>query len=454
MERILHFILMAIVLYFSINVCLALVRRKLSFSPFMYFYITVSIVLTGPLLYYLVFNGTSYRSFSFESLCCYCLINIIAYGTMWIVIEWKKVQQYLLTKWRGTKADQLCQKMELHEKWSRFAQKMPWKKINVTEMWKKLPFNTLLDKLHVNEKWSYAYMLVIMVPVFIYLIIHCKDLLLIKLLLGISEDTSRSDTTGLLPHWYTVSSLLALANSFLFFFLPKIKSSLWQFVLLITVGTLSMIDGNKAGFVYLVLFVFIYVYRFRINRYLIICGGLAGAFYFVFKTADITQIFTVVESMFRRFFVTQGACFINRIEMVAQGYDFSQSERISNDVYTFIYRLTGGSGPTIFWGDIYVNHGPFAMILAMVVSIVLLFHISQWIHKKYHNNLVVYWAFAATVFYLCMSELSFEHFLRIVLQAGNAFALVITAYRGEKATWTIDSFTRNVKWKIKTRKET
>lgn len=338
--------------------------------------------LLGPIIYYYIFDGNSYRTFSDKALGIYYLIAIFSSCIIFFLINSKhtvKLKSFSFEKRGG------------------------------------------------ERSLFYVYTIFTIGIVLFYVFQYRHQLLLVNVLKGNTKDLSRSDTSGLIPHWYTISSLISLIiPSFYFYFYKKIHSEKIQFILFFGVAVLTMIDGNKALFVYLVLFMFLYIYKLKINKYIVMSIFTAFFLYFMLKGGDFTKIGAVVQSAVRRFFVTQGACFINRIQMVLDGYDFSMSPRISTDVFRYMYHYNGGAAPTVFWGDIFVKYGITVVFLVIILTNWMLYRCSQYIYRAYSNNNFIYWAYTSIAYMICMSELSIDHLLRIFIVIINCIIFLAT----------------------------
>lgn len=388
MLYLLHIGMVLFVIMINIFVIKELRAKNQLLSPYMFFYIMISIELIGPLVYYYVLNGDSYRSFSENALLLYYFMAVFASFVFLFQIKFRKrvtIKGFHFYK-RGRE---------------------------------KILFR--------------VYMVLVITIVAYYLIAYRHQLLLLNILRGNNDSLIRSDTSGLIPHWYAISSLISLVvPSFYFLYSKKIKSPIINYILFFTVAFLTIIDGNKGLFVYLILFMFMYIYNFKMNKYTVSSALAAFFLYYLLKAGSISQIGIIIESAFRRFFVTQGACFINRIQMIFDGYDFSNSERISQDVYTYMYHTSGGSAPTVFWGDIFVKYGLIVLIIIIVISNWFLYRFSEYIQRDYYDDRFMYWSFSSIAYMLCMSELSFDHILRVLLVLFNCIVFLATIGKKNK----------------------
>ena len=379
-----------------INICLAisifknLKNKNMLLTPYTFFLILATTEFIGPLIYYLILEGESYKKFSNNALLVYSMIVLFFYITVAIQINLKKTFRFNMKRLvlKGSK-----------------------------------------------EIYYKVFIFVIIFIVIIYIFINRNNLLLINLLKGNNEDLSRSDTTGLIKNWYLFSTIIILIlPSFYFYYIDKIKSNMLSFFLFLLVGIMTMIDGNKGLFIYLVLFLFIYIYRFKVNKNIVIYVLFAFFFYFLIKGSDVSAIMMTINSAIRRFFVTQGACFINRIQMIMDGYDFSNSIRVSSDVFLHMYGYSGGSAPTIFFGDILVNNGLIVMLISIIVSNNLFFRISNYLNDNYKDNHFLYWSYASIIYTLCMGEISSDHLIRVLIILFFVFVYLMLAANNSLAS--------------------
>ena len=230
-----HICMVLIVLFIDILVVLELKGKGQFFSPYMFFFIMISVELLGPLVYYYILEGSTYRMFSDESLRIYYYIALFSSCVFYFQIKSRKRVK--------------------------FKEPRTYKVSN-------------------KERVFHFYMVAVLIIVAFYIIRYRNQLLLLNVLQGNTETLVRSDTSGLIPHWYTISTLISLViPSFYFYYSKSIKSQFISFLLFFSVAFLTIIDGNKGVFVYLILFLFMYVYRFRVNKYVVLSVVMAFAFY-------------------------------------------------------------------------------------------------------------------------------------------------------------------------------
>ena len=386
MPSFIDMLMVTLLVFINILIVRTLAKNNKLLAPYMFFYVTITIELVGPIFYYYILDGTAYRTFTSETLFIY---YFVAFFTSIVILT------------------QLNLKMKLN--------------------YKNFTFLKLKDGKNIKK----IYIALVIAIVVYYLLRYINQFVLVKALFGNYEMRLRSDTTGLIPHWFSVSSIFYfIIPSFYFLYIWHIKSKFAQFVLLSLIGLLTLIDGNRGVFVYLMLFVFIYVYKLKINKYIVLGAGIALYSYYLFAAGTPNMLERLLFSALRRFFVTQGACFINRIQMVANGYDFTKTLNISDDVFVYMYGYGGGAAPTVFWGDVYVNYGLVITLTIIVLTNWILYRISNFVQKNYNNNLFVYWCYCSSVYLLCMSGLTLELLVRLLLAFLNCVIITATAKNG------------------------
>ena len=230
----------------------------------------------------------------------------------------------------------------------------------------------------------------------------------------------RPDTSGIIPHFFIVGTIMMMVVPMILFYYYEIKS--WEirkfFGFILLTIPFVYISGNQGLFVYFVIFLWIYKFNCKINFSILAFGVISILMYGAIKT---TSGFESVISAIRRFLLTQGAGIINRIQLVITNYHFSG--KIADEVFTIVYGYSGGSYPTFFLGDLIVLFGiPLGIFISVVVLILLVLigksiDINAPMHKK--------WAFYMIEYLLCMSGIHVEFFIRFVIICGSYFFLPI-----------------------------
>ena len=374
-----------LILHFSLFFLIWILwKTQKNYSPIAFFVFGVITIFYTPIIYYVFMNGTSYRVFSSIALKIFIAIGIYVFLSIGIILSIK------------VSAD------------------------------KKRPTKIILKR---ENGFFILYIFIILIVVLGYLMVFGNNLLLTKIFTNTHSDFVRSDTSGALPMWFTIATLISfIVPSFYFYFFNEFKRSLTKYIFFLIVAILTMVDGNKGIFVYLCIFVFIFINKYKVNIKLFFLGIISLLFYGVFKGIEnfsLNNISYILTSSLRRFFVNQGSCFINRIEMILIGYPFDDT-RISDQVAYFIDGSWGASAPTYYLGDFLVTYGIFLSLVMHLIVLIVLVYSSNILFYRYKGNLFLYWNYASVAYLLFMSELSFSHIIRIVIIAVNVCIYFLT----------------------------
>lgn len=240
-----------------------------------------------------------------------------------------------------------------------------------------------------------------------YVVIFRDRLPLLELLLNnnLMGSLERPDVSGSIPFYFSISIIMTVFFPMYYFFYKErmidkgfINTSVWYVIIIfaLTVG------GSKGTVVYFFLFIWIYIWKFKVDYRIVL------AFFFVLYIYELImndllyfysgQLMDGLEAPFRRFFVTQGAMFINRIPIIENAIHFSD-DNISSVVYTRVYGALGGSAPTYFVGDLIVHYGyVIGMLLGAVITFIIMV-IGKKIDSNRVGNLYKYWG----MFYILYS---------------------------------------------------
>lgn len=348
--------------------------RKVYRKPIFFFLFLFLTIYYTPFLYYIVMNGTSYRSFSDNSLFIMLIFSIFSTVAM---------NFFLL---------------------------VPLRLNRITGF-----HNYLLKKRY----WVWI-ILLCLCAVGIYLLRYANHLPLVQLIFaGIDSNYVRPDTSGVIPHWFTMSSIIIFViPSFYFYFYQQSSNIFLRLFFLICVCILSVAGGNKGVIAYLCIFVFIYLMKLKIDyKFFLIIISL----FFVYFLTTARGIYAgkdlllyMLSSPFRRLMVTQSACYINRIDMVIEGIPLPL-DKIDEAVFEYMYGYTGGSAPTYFTGDIFVQYGFGISLLIQIAVLFLMVVLSEYLYQHYQDNLFLYWNYAVIAFLLGMSGIDFGQACRIGL---------------------------------------
>jgi hypothetical protein len=208
------------------------------------------------------------------------------------------------------------------------------------------------------------YFLLFLVPILAYYALYFKQFPMVQLFIT-GNLIDRPDMDGSIPHFFTVSVIVAIIiPSIYFFYFDKIKSLKLHFFINIILVLLFVPPGHKGFVIYYAIFMWLYIFKGKIDLKLFLVFIFLMFLYMI--TKGITEINSeiisyMMNSPFRRFFVTQGACFIHRIDMINEGFDFINNANIRGlkfDVFAHMYNTTSiiGSAPTFYTGDFLVKY--------------------------------------------------------------------------------------------------
>jgi len=286
--------------------------------------------------------------------------------------------------------------------------------------------NMTFEKIN-NKKTITTFFIVSYSLIILYIIIFQKHFPLIKLLTT-GEIGERLDSSGDIPFYITFSaiSMIFIPSGF-FYFSNIIKNKfLLIIILLFCILTLSA-RGNKCIISYFLIFYFL-LNSNKINPLKFLLLILVLFFiYGILKGIDNLSDETInylIDSPFRRLFVSQGSGYIARIEMINNN-SFHQGLVIKKEVFSSIYntKYNSGTSPTHFTGDLLVKYGYIIMgIIYVIFSIVftrLLFTIDMIKSKK--ENIFILWSFFLLSFLFTHSEFETANIIRIILMIINFY---------------------------------
>lgn len=243
----------------------------------------------------------------------------------------------------------------------------------------------------------------------------------------------RPDVSGNIPFYFTMSTVMC--SFFPMYFLfdkerrhnPKdIKYNLVWYAI---IAFIMLVGGNKGIIVYFAIFIWIYIWKMRVDWRIILVGVLLLYVYEVTIYGSEMmlnrQLLEGLVSPLRRFFVTQGAMFINRIPIIEAGTNLSDTY-ISAYVYTRVYGGMGGSAPTYFIGDLMIKYGYVVGMIIGMIATVLIFVFSKYIDNLKGRKLYKYWGQFYLLYLVGNSAISSSFLIRavIVLALSGMLSLV------------------------------
>lgn len=357
-------------LCFFLFVLTIVYTQEIKKSLRLFFVILVTIFYT-PMLYFSVFEGLSYKYFSENAYEDYLVVS----GTVFLFVT-----LFTILKYRSN----LCVKVDTREK----------------------PLCQL----------GHVYMAFATICVFLYVWFFADGFPLIQLITQ-GQLIDRPDTTGSVPHYYSVSTYLCfVVPGFYFYLKDKIKSDFLRLSLLLLAILLTILDGGKGVVVFFFIFIWLFQEHAQINLKLLLMGSVSLVIYLLLKGRWVLNAETfeyLLTSPLRRFFVTQGACFINRIEMIYSGFLFDMSS-VKSDVYRFMYGEWGGTAPTYFLGDLIVRYGYFSAFLLHGIVLCFVFVFSVLVDAVEEERLFVQWNFSIILLLIGYAQIDLPSIARVV----------------------------------------
>ncbi len=284
-----------------------------------------------------------------------------------------------------------------------------------------------------NNKFILVYFLFFLVPIILYYIIYFKQFPLVNLLLS-GELIDRPDLTGAIPHFYTVSTIVSIIiPSMYFFYFNNIKKGYMHFFINAIMIFLFIASGNKGFLAYYFIFIWLYVFKAKLD-FKIFAMFIFTMFVYMLTKGILEmnpEVFSyMMNSPFRRFFVSQGTCFIHRVDMVNEGFDFINNvspRGLKFDVFAHMYNTTKtiGSAPTFYTGDFYVKYGLFfSLLIFTIISSILLYASKYLFILRTNKKLFFYWNIYALLFFISMAEIDFANGIRMLVAILNIFIVV------------------------------
>ncbi len=376
--------LLLTVVTFSFIFYILVVKKDYNKITFLYSFSLITIFYTPSFYFY--FGGDVYRFFSDESLIDFFHIStltICIYLILSILIGLIKIKQNIL-----------------------FVQ------------------NTILVRL---------YFLLFALPILLYYFVYFEYFPLVQLLLS-GDLIERPDMTGSIPHFYTVSTVVSIIiPSIYFFYFKNIHNYLHIFINIILIF-LFIASGNKGFLVYYFIFIWLYVMNRQINIKLVFMLIFLMLIYAVTKgileyNEDVLSY--MLNSPFRRFFVSQGTGFIHRVDMINEGFDFINNSNIRGlkfDVFSHMYNTSTivGSAPTFYTGDLFAKYGiQFSLMVFVIISSILLYTSNYLYNLDTNIKLFLYWNIYAILFFIVMAEINLANMMRFLVGILNIYIVIL-----------------------------
>lgn len=268
--------------------------------------------------------------------------------------------------------------------------------------------------------------LITVFAVSIYVLIYRNGFPVFSMLKGSGalDSLSRPDMTGDLPGYFSIQTvMIGVIPCMYFYFYERVRTN-WNIIQKIiyagSVIFMLIAGGNKGILLYYFIFLWLFVWKAKVDWRIILSVSLCVYLYMLIMNGEMYTGATLLENLgspIRRFFVTQGAMFINRISLMNQGFQFDPNT-ISKDVFTYVYGFDGGTAPTFFAGDMIVNFGFVIGIIVSLVVLSMLFILSVHVDLgKNVGNLYIKWYLFFILYLAVMSGLNSNFLIRILISA-------------------------------------
>lgn len=367
-------------------------RKRLYTSSFILHFFFISIIFIGPAIYYEL-GGTAYsKSFEWVD-----FITFEKYGVF--VFTCTLIYLYLFYHVR-------------------------------TSLFNKL-FVLYTDR---NKNLVLLYFVAWYALVFLYLLVHFRDLPVVNFILTGSLP-ERLDQTSTVQFFYTFSSIfMVFIPSGYFYLVRYMKTNLAKLVLLVIVAFILISGGHKGLVAFFIIFALLFSgYRFTLKQIMITGVAFLGllTIYTLTKGKEFNKetLYYLLESPPRRFFVTQGSAFITRISMERRNMyagDVDEYQLIKKQTYQLIYgESENGAAPTIYLGDFHVKYGPWLTGLSYILFLLLIFPLLRGTDNMQPRRLYLWWNLFIVFYLLGFAELSIPSFLRIFLAMFNFSILLV-----------------------------
>lgn len=246
------------------------------------------------------------------------------------------------------------------------------------------------------------------------------------------EIIERPDTTGSIPFFYTMSTLMMFILPSFYFYKIEEKNKFQHAIWLLFISITMIIGGHKGIIAFFFIFWWFFILKAKINLKLILIVSLLVVIYAINKGIAINAntLDYLFSSPYRRFFVTQGACLINRLHLININFPWDTAFDIKVQVCSYIFNSELGScsAPTFFIGDLIVKYGFFIACLLYVLVLGAIIFILKIINILPKQNLFLNWNLYMIFFLLSMAEISFSSFLRIITIVLNIVIVVVLAH--------------------------
>ncbi len=348
------------------------------------YFLFLFIIFYSPAVYY-IFGGTSYKIFNNESFINYLWLSIFIFfvNIIFLVLKQTSIIPFI----------------------------RPIKKIITVE-----------NRMTLAVAIYFAFITLVLI---MYIGMYANNFTLIHYI-RYAEIIKRPDSVGSIPHFYIMSTfLMMIFPSFYFFRAKKITKIYEHFIWLMLITFFSVVAGHKGLITFFMIFFWYHILEHRIDIKLLTILLILLVIYALTKGVAINThtLSYLTESPLRRFFVTQGACMINRLYLVDINYFWDSQIYIKDQVCASMSHVDIGdcTAPTFFIGDLIVKYGYFTALLIYIIVLALIFFVIKQLDFYAKDNLFVKWNLFIIFFIIGMSEISIYSSIRIAVILFNLF---------------------------------
>lgn len=260
-------------------------------------------------------------------------------------------------------------------------------------------------------------------PVFVFVVMYylyfSSKFPVVNLLLY-GELLERPDLTGSIPFFFMMSTIAFVVMPSMYFYYFSIFNKFQHALINAAMVVMFVMAGHKGVVVFYFLFLWLYVFNAKVDLKIAFLFVLSLMIYMLTKgitelNADVVEY--LMSSPFRRMFVTQGACFLHRLDMLAEGYSYMQADPrgIKFDVFSHMYNTNVvGSCPTFVTGDLMVKYGfASSLVFFVLISSIILSISKSAFYVRTNKRLLLYWTIYFCIYIIVMSGIETSNQIRI-----------------------------------------
>lgn len=268
-----------------------------------------------------------------------------------------------------------------------------------------------------EHKLLTKYFMFFLVSYLFYVIYYWTDWPLFNAIHG--NITERPDVkNGVFQFYFSISTLSNIIIPFYFFHYTKYcnaKKTLIFLLAILTVLSLT-IGGNKGLFLYFMIFCLLFLNNGKINLKYLVLIPLAGII--LYSTMKGTSLSAssisdyLLESIFRRIFITQGISAPNVIQLYLDNvnFEYMDGQEIKRFLFSYVYHEDSGSMPIPYFVEFYIRYG---LTISIALSIIITFLLCLAFNLSKTNRVSDYWVIYYACYIIIMSGFSLSNIYRI-----------------------------------------